>query len=315
MCSTAVDRPAAESRAPPVQVLRTPEERFARLRGFAHAPHYAEVHGLRMHYLDVGPSRAAPIVLLHGEPTWGYLYRHMIEPLVAAGYRVLVPDLIGCGRSDKPALIADYSYQRHVDWLGRWFEQLELTDITLFCQDWGALLGLRHVAAHGDRFARVFVGNGFLPTGDAGTSWLLSAWRAFARYSPVFPVGAILQAGTRRWLSPDERAAYRAPFPDRRYMAGIRAFPGLIPMRADDPGAAENRAAWEALKRFDKPFHTCFADGDPVTRGAELLFQRHIPGAAEVTHAVVGRARHFLQEDQGEWIAAFMLAQIKRDRA
>ncbi|ROO24057.1 haloalkane dehalogenase [Salinisphaera orenii MK-B5] len=294
-------------------VLRTPEERFARLPGYAYAPHYVEVDGLRMHYVDVGPRRAAPVVLLHGEPTWSYLYRHMIEPLVAAGHRVLAPDFLGCGRSDKPAAIADYSYQRHVDWAWSWFEQLALTDVRLFCQDWGSLIGLRLVAEHPAAFARVFVGNGFLPTGDARLPLLFRLWRAFARYSPVFPVGALVQAGSRRWLSADERAAYAAPFPDARYMAGIRAFPRLVPVTSDDPASAPNRAAWEALAGFDKPVHTCFADGDPITRGAERALRRRIPGAAEAAHTTIRGARHFLQEDQGATIARFMIEQMRGD--
>lgn len=292
-------------------MLRTPEERFARLPGYAYAPHYVEVDGLRMHYVDVGPRRAAPVVLLHGEPTWSYLYRHMIEPLAAAGFRVLAPDLIGFGRSDKPGAIADYSYQRHVDWTWAWFEQLDLSDVTLFCQDWGSLIGLRLVAEHSERFARVFVGNGFLPTGDQKMPWLFSLWRAFARHSPVFPIGSIVQAGSKRWLNRDERAAYMAPFPDKRYMAGVRAFPALVPTTPDDPATAANRAAWESLERFERPFHTCFADGDPITRGAERPLRKRIPGARDVAHTTITAARHFLQEDQGALIARFMLAQMR----
>ncbi|GAB3672608.1 haloalkane dehalogenase [Salinisphaera aquimarina] len=270
---------------------------------------------MRMHYVDAGPRNAPVVVLLHGEPSWCYLYRHMIDPLVDAGYRVLAPDLIGCGRSDKPAAIVDYSYQNHVDWTWSWFEQLELTDVTLFCQDWGSLIGLRLVAEHPERFARVFVGNGFLPTGDQNMPWLFSAWRAFALRSPVFPVGGILQVGSKRWLSRDERAAYWAPFPDKRYMAGIRAFPALVPITPDDPATPANRAAWAALERFDKPFHTCFADGDPITRGADKALQRRIPRAAHAEHTTIRGARHFLQEDQGPAIAAFMLAQMKASAA
>lgn len=292
------------------EVFRTPQERFARLPGFGHAPHYVEVDGLRMHYVDVGPRRGPPIVLMHGEPTWAYLYRHMIEPLAAAGYRVLAPDLIGCGRSDKPAAIEDYSYANHVAWTWAWFEQLELADVTLFCQDWGSLIGLRLVAEHADTFVRVFVGNGFLPTGDQHMPKLFSLWRAFALRSPVFPAGTIVQAGSRRWLSRDERAAYAAPFPDKRYMAGIRAFPALVPITPDDPATPANRAAWESLETFSRPFHTCFADGDPITRGADRALRRRIPGATDVAHTTIRGARHFLQEDQGAAIVQFMLAQM-----
>jgi haloalkane dehalogenase len=292
------------------EVFRTPEERFARLPGFAYAPHYVEVDGLRMHYVDVGPRNAPAVVLMHGEPTWAYLYRHMIEPLVAAGYRVLVPDLIGCGRSDKPGAIADYSYAKHVAWTWDWFAQLELAEVTLFCQDWGALIGLRLVAEHPDIFARVFVGNGFLPTGDQNMPKVFSLWRGFALRSPIFPVGAILQVGSKRWLSRDERAAYTAPFPDKRYMAGIRAFPALVPITPDDPATPDNRAAWESLEKFPRPLHTCFADGDPITRGADKALRRRVLGAAEAEHTTIRGARHFLQEDQGAQIAAFMIAQM-----
>ncbi|WP_423822169.1 haloalkane dehalogenase [Salinisphaera sp. SPP-AMP-43] len=294
-------------------VFRRPSQtRFEALSGFDYPPNYADVGGLRMHYVDAGPRSAAPIVLLHGEPTWGYLYRHMIARLTAAGHRVLVPDLIGFGRSDKPIHGADYSYQAHVDWARAWLRQLDLTDITLFGQDWGSLIGLRLVAEHDSRFARVFIGNGFLPTGDEPMSWLIHAWRAFARISPVFPVGAILQAGSRRWLSAAERAAYRAPFADRRDLAGARALPRLIPMQPNDPASAANRAAWAKLEAFSKPFHTCFAAGDPVTRGMDRPFRRRVPGAAGVAHTTIRGARHFLQEDQGPAIADFMLAQIGR---
>ncbi|MDA3919641.1 MAG: haloalkane dehalogenase [Salinisphaera sp.] len=292
------------------EVFRTPEARFARLPGFAYAPCYVEVDGLRMHYVDAGPRGAPVVVLMHGEPTWAYLYRHMIEPLAAAGYRVLVPDLIGCGRSDKPGAVADYSYARHVAWTWEWFTQLELADVTLFCQDWGSLIGLRLVAEHSDTFARVFVGNGFLPTGDENMPKLFSLWRSFALYSPVFPVGAILQAGSKRWLSRAERAAYTAPFPDKRYMGGIRAFPALVPMTSDDPATPANRAAWESLERFPRPLHTCFADGDPITRGADKTLRRRVIGAANAQHTTIRGARHFLQEDQGAQIVAFMLAQM-----
>lgn len=292
-------------------VLRTPEERFGQLRGFACAPHYQEVGGLRMHYVDVGPRDGVPVLLLHGEPTWGYLYRHMIEPLVAAGYRVLAPDFIGFGRSDKPTAIGAYSYQAHVDWTRRWLELLDLNNVILFCQDWGSLIGLRLVAEHSPRFARVFVGNGFLPTGDQAVPAVFKAWRAFALYSPVLPVGAIVQAGSKRWLDAAERAAYTAPFPDASYMAGVRAFPALVPMTPDDPASEANRAAWDALSRFDKPFHTCFADGDPITRGADRALRRRIPGAENAAHTTISNARHFLQEDQGPAIARFMLAQMR----
>ncbi len=291
-------------------LYRTPDERFARLRGYAFAPHYADVGGLRMHYVDTGPRRGPAVVLLHGEPTWSYLYRTMIDGFVEAGYRVLAPDLIGFGRSDKPGAVADYSYQRHVDWTSTWLDTVGVDGITLFCQDWGSLIGLRLVAAQPERFARVVVGNGFLPTGDERVPRVFRAWRAFARYSPVFPVGAIMQVGCKRHLDDATRAAYRAPFPDARYLAGARALPALVPITPDDPASQANRDAWKELERFDKPFHTAFSDGDPVTRGADRPLRARIPGAAGAAHTTIKGARHFLQEDQGEAVVAFMLEQM-----
>ncbi|WP_353222772.1 haloalkane dehalogenase [Salinisphaera hydrothermalis] len=291
----------------PLQCLRTPADWFSGLADFDYPVGFTCVgEGVRMAHVEVGPADGPPIVLLHGEPTWGYLYRHMIDPLTDAGYRVLVPDLVGFGRSDKPTRIADHSTQRHVDWMRAWFDALGLTDAVLFGQDWGALIGLRLVAEQPARFSRVFVGNGFLLTGDEPARFLIGAWRAFAQYSPLFPVGAMLQAGTRRWLSRAERAAYVAPFPDPRYMAGPRALPRLLPVSSRDPAHRANRAAWTALETFESPFHTCFSDGDPVTRGGAKPFRERVPGAASVPHKTVAGAGHFLQEDAGEEIAHFM---------
>ncbi|MGN8158197.1 haloalkane dehalogenase [Salinisphaera sp. SWV1] len=293
--------------------LRTPADRFEALPDFDYPAACTDVGGgVQMAHVEVGPRRRRPIVLMHGEPTWGFVYRSMIRPLAAAGYRVLVPDLIGFGRSDKPVAIVAHSYRSHVGWVRAWLDALGLSDITLFAQDWGALIGLRLVAERPARFARVFVGNGFLLTGDEPRRPLMSAWRAFARYSPVFPVGAMLQAGTRRWLSRAERAAYAAPFPDARYMAGPRALPRLLPLSPHDPEQAANRAAWASLERFARPFHTCFSDGDPVTRGGDRVFRERVAGAGAARHCTVSRAGHFLQEDAGDTIARFMLAQLRR---
>lgn len=291
----------------PLQCLRTPADRFSGLADFDYPVGFTDVgEGVCMAHVEAGPADGPPIVLLHGEPTWGYLYRHMIDPLADAGYRVLVPDLVGFGRSDKPTRIDDHSTQRHVDWMRAWFDALGLTDAVLFGQDWGALIGLRLVAEQPSRFSRVFVGNGFLLTGGEPARFLIGAWRAFARYSPVFPIGPMLQAGTRRWLSRAERAAYAAPFPDARYKAGPRAMPRLLPVSRQDPAHEANRAAWAVLEAFERPFHTCFSDGDPVTRGGAKPFRKRVPGAASVPHKTVAGAAHFLQEDAGEEIARFM---------
>ncbi len=223
-----------------MHVLRTPDSRFENLEGYPFVANYLDVAAsdtqpLRMHYLDEGPDDGPPIVLLHGEPTWSYLYRTMIPPLADAGNRVLAPDLIGFGRSDKPSRIEDYTYQRHVEWVTSWFERLNLKDVTLFVQDWGSLIGLRIAAEQGDRIARLVVANGFLPTAQRPTPPAFYLWRAFARYSPVLPAGRIVATGTVRRVPPKVRAGYDAPFPDKAYQAGARAFPQLVPTSAADP--------------------------------------------------------------------------------
>ncbi|MQX52495.1 haloalkane dehalogenase [Alcanivorax sediminis] len=276
--------------------LRTPDSRFERLLDYPFAPHYVEVDGLRMHYLDEGPADAKPILMLHGEPSWSYLYRHMIPICAAAGHRVIAPDLIGFGKSDKPTDINAYSYQSHMDWLQSLLEQLQLTDITLVCQDWGSLLGLRLAAENPDRFRAIVVGNGMLPTGDQQVPKAFHLWKNFAIYSPIFPVARILDSATFRKLSPDERRAYDAPFPNRKYKAGARAFPKLVPVTPNDPASEANRAAWKVLEKWEKPFLTTFSNGDPITRGGDKYMQERIPGAKGQPHqTLVGG--HFLQED------------------
>ncbi|WP_433597606.1 haloalkane dehalogenase [Nocardia sp. CA-135953] len=295
-----------------MHALRTPEERFSALPDFPFPPHYVEVVAgdgddtrLRMHYLDEGPRNGEVVVLLHGEPSWSFLYRSMISVLVAAGRRCVAPDLIGFGRSDKPADRADYTYARHVEWLREaLFDHLDLASITLVCQDWGGLIGMRLVAEHPDRFARVVAANTGFPDGTATLSDAFLAWQRFSQETPQFPVGAIIENGCRAKLSPEAVAAYDAPFPDESYKAGARAFPLLVPTRPDDPAAAANRQAWEQLARFDKPFLTAFSDGDPITAGGEKIFQRKIPGASGQPHTVIEGAGHFLQEDNGPRLAS-----------
>ena len=286
-----------------MEILRTPDSRFADLPDFPYAPHYAQVGDLRIHYIDEGLPDASPVLLMHGEPSWSFRDRHMIPVLVAAGHRPVAPDLVGFGRSDKPADRGDYTYQRHVDWIRGWLDAVDLQDITLVCQDWGALIGLRLVADQPERFARVVVGNGALPTGEGRPPFIFRAWQAFARWSPWFPADWIVAAGCRRRLSSSVRAAYRAPFPDARYKQGARVFPALVPLKPDDPGAAENRRAWERLRNFEKPFLTAFSDGDPIMRGLERRFQREIPGAEGQPHTTIRDAGHFLQEDRGPELA------------
>jgi haloalkane dehalogenase len=295
-----------------VDVLRTPDERFSDLPGFPFEPRYTEIDGLRMHHVEEGPPEADPLLLLHGEPTWSYLYRKMIPPLAEAGHRVLAPDLVGFGRSDKPARREDYTYARHVAWVRAWIEAQGLRRITLVGQDWGSLIGLRLVAELPDRFARVVIANGYLPAGDLPPSLAYRLWRQFARWSPWFPVSRVVQVGSASRLSSEVRAAYDAPFPGRKYKAGARAFPLIVPLYPDDPEVAANRRAWEVLERWEKPFLTAFASGDPIFRGSDRVLQRRIPGAAGQPHTTIRRAGHFIQEDQGEELARVVADFIAR---
>jgi haloalkane dehalogenase len=293
-----------------VTILRTPDERFEALPGYPFAPKYRQLGELRMHYVDEGPREAPVMLLLHGEPSWSYLYRKMIPPLAAAGLRCVAPDLIGFGRSDKLPRVADYSYQAHVDWLKAFIHALDLTRMTLVCQDWGSLLGLRIAMEEGERFERIVVANGFLPTATRPMPPAFRIWRAFATYSPLFPIGRIVAAGCATKLPREVIAAYDAPFPSAAYKAGARAFPRLVPDGEDDPAVPANRAAWEALGRWDKPFLTAFASGDPIMRGADKVLQKQVPGARGQPHTIVRRAGHFIQEDQGEELAAIILRWI-----
>ena len=283
--------------------LRTPDERFADLPDFPFAPHYVEVDGLRMHYLDEGPPDGEVVLLLHGEPSWSYLYRRMIPVLTRAGLRAVAIDLIGFGRSDKPTRREDYTYQAHVDWTWAAIEAIGLTDITLVCQDWGGLIGLRLVGEHPERFARVVAANTVLPTGDLDPGEAFLAWRQFSQESPDFPVGKIIGGACAGKLTPEIAAAYDAPFPDESFKAGARHFPMLVPTRPDDPASAANRAAWEVLRTFDKPFLCAFSDSDPMTRAAEPLLRKQIRGAEGQTHVTITEAGHFLQEDKGVELA------------
>lgn len=292
-----------------MKTLRTPDERFANLEGYPFAPHYAEVTDadgttMRMHYVDEGPRDAAPILLLHGEPSWSYLYRKIITDLVGRGHRVVAPDLIGFGRSDKPDARSDYTYERHVDWTRQWLHGLDLQGVVLFCQDWGGLIGLRLVAAEPERFAGVIASNTGMPEGS-GWSEGFKAWLEFSQNVPVMPIGGILNGATVRDLSEAEVAAYDAPFPDDTFKEGARHFPVLVPVTPEHASVAENKAAWQALERFDKPFLTAFSDADPVTRGGERVFQQRVPGAKGQNHVTL-KGGHFVQEDSPTEIAALL---------
>ena len=295
-----------------MDVLRTPDDRFADLPDFPFAPHYVEVDGLRMHHLDEGPADAPVVLLLHGEPSWSYLYRWMIPALVDAGLRAVAIDLIGFGRSDKPANRKDYTYQSHVDWTWAAIEAIGLTDITLVCQDWGGLIGLRLVGEHPERFARVVAANTTLPTGDQHPGEAFLAWQRFSQETPEFPVGAIVNGGCVSELSAEVIAAYDAPFPDETYKAGARQFPTLVPTSPDDPAAVPNRAAWAGLQRFNRPFLCAFSDSDPITRGADAPLRTLIPGAAGQPHVTIAGGGHFLQEDRGRELAEVVVDFVNR---
>ena len=294
-----------------MQSLRTPDTCFENLAGYDFAPNYVDISGLRMHYVDEGPSNGDVVLLLHGEPSWSYLYRHMIPPLRDAGFRVIAPDLIGFGKSDKPTRKSDYSYANHVAWMTAFVGALELTDITLFCQDWGSLIGLRVAAENEHRFARIALGNGGMPTGDQEMPNAFKAWQKFARFSPWFPIGKLIQRATTSELPDDVIAAYDAPFPSARYKAGARAFPMLVPTRPDDPASEANRAAWRVFENWSKPFLTTFSNRDPITRGGEAVWQKHVPGAQNVEHVRIRNAGHFLQEDKGPELAEILIRFVR----
>ena len=292
-----------------MDVLRTPDERFVSLPGWDFSPHYVDAEpGLRVHYVDEGPRDGDVVLLMHGEPSWSYLYRKMIPPLVAAGFRVVAPDLVGFGRSDKPAARADYTYERHVEWMrAALFDGLDLQGITLVGQDWGGLIGLRLVAEHEARFARVVAANTGLPTGDRPATEAFLAWQQFSQDVPTFPVGRIVAGGCVTPMSDEVVAAYDAPFPDESYKEGARQFPVLVPTAPDDPASAANRAAWEVLERWEKPFLTAFSDSDAITRGGERVLQERVPGAKGQPHTTIEGGGHFLQEDKGEELARVVI--------
>ena len=296
--------------------LRTPEDNFEGLSDFDFAAHFAEVtdptggESLRMAYLDAGPRDGQVVVLLHGEPSWSYLYRFMIPGLVAAGHRVIAPDLVGFGRSDKPRHREDYTYARHVEWVRELlFERLDLRDVTLFAQDWGSLIGLRLVGEHRERFARVAIGNGGLPTGDERMSEAFKAWQDFSQTTPELHIGNIVSGGCSEPLAADVVAAYNAPFPDESYKEGARQFPKLVPTSPDDPAHDANVAAWEVLAEFSKPFLCCFSD-DAITRGGDAKFNRVVPGARGQAHTAIRGSAHFLQEENGPELAVVLNAFI-----
>ncbi len=289
------------------EVLRTPDDCFDDLPDYDFAPNYVDIDGMRMHYVDEGPADAETVLMLHGEPSWSFLYRHMIPPVVAAGMRVVAPDLIGFGKSDKPVAREAYTYESHVGWMKQFLETLALGRITLFGQDWGSLIGLRLAAENEHRFQRIVLANGGLPDGSQQMPDAFMKWRHFAATSPTFEIGQIIQRSTIKLLEDGVVSAYDAPFPSENFKAGARQFPLLVPISTDDPATAAVRAAWQVLGNWNKPFLTAFSDRDPITAGAEKIFQRQVPGAAGQAHATIHDAGHFLQEDKGPELASVIV--------
>ena len=285
----------------------TPAERFADLAGFPYEAHLAPVaDGLRMAYVEAGPADGEPVLLLHGEPTWSYLYRDVIPVLAEAGLRAIAPDLIGFGRSDKPADVADHSYARHVEWVRSFaFDVLGLQGVTIVGHDWGGLIGLRLATECDDRTARVVATNTGLPTGDQQMPEVWLRFREAVRTAPVLDVARLVRSGCVTELAADVEAAYDAPFPDESYKAAPRAMPNLVPTTPDDPASEANRVAWRRLGAWDKPFLVAFSDRDAVTSGLAPILARHIPGAESVT---ITGAGHFVQEDAGPHLAAAIAA-------
>jgi len=292
------------------KAYRTPDEQFASIPDFPFDPRYHVLgDGLRLHYVDEGPRDGTPVLMMHGEPSWSYLYRHMIGPMVEAGYRVLAPDLIGFGKSDKPTSKGDYTYAGHVAWMTEWFEAMGLSNVVLACQDWGSLIGLRLVAAMPDKFSAVILSNGGLPAGQEPPK-VFAAWRNFAKFSPVFPIGAIIQRATTTDLSDEVVAAYDAPFPTRASKAGARIFPALVPL-GENVAVPDQLEAWKSLEAFDKPFTCCFSDSDPVTKGGFAAFQERVPGAKHDLHRTLSGG-HFIQEDDPQGFVGAILETAKQ---
>ncbi len=297
-------------------VLRTPQERFEGLRDFDYGWRMVPIPdgaggSLEVAVVEAGPPGGRPIVLLHGVPTWGYLYRKMIGPLAAAGHRVVVPDLVGFGRSDKPARREAFSYAQLVTWTRATFDALGLDDVVLFCQDWGGLIGLRLVAEQPERFARVAASNTALPTGEGEPPRAFLMWLAMSQHSPDLGAGQVVRAGSTSTIAAEVVAAYDAPFPDEPYKAAVRALPALVPIAPDQPGAADNCAAWVQLANYRRPFLTLFGDQDPITAGWDTQFQARIPGAAGQPHHTFIGAGHFIQEDRGEDVAGRLIVWMK----
>jgi haloalkane dehalogenase len=296
-----------------MKILQTPDDRFRDLMDFPFKPNYLDVDDLKIHYVDEGKSNSEVILLMHGEPSWSFLYRFMIPPLVQAGFRVIAPDLVGFGRSDKPTEQTDHTYHKHVEWIAKWLLSLNLRNLTLFCQDWGSLIGLRVAIENQDRFKRIVLANGGLPTGEQQMGEAFNNWREFSRTATEFNIPSIIQSGTIKKLSKKVMEGYDAPFPDDSYKAGARILPSLVPISIEDPEHEVNKKAIELFKQWNKPFLTAFSDGDPITKGGERFWQKYVPGAKEQNHITIQGAGHFLQEDKGEELAQVIIEFIAKN--
>lgn len=288
------------------RILSTPESCFEDLKDYPFRPHFVKIKNLKIHYVDEGPVYANPVLLLHGVPAWSYLYRHLIRIISESGYRAIAPDLIGFGKSDKPLKTKSHSYQSHIEWITEFISILNLEEITLFCHDWGSLIGLRIAARYPDLFRGIIVSNGMLPAGEHKISPVFRLWRLLSGYSPYIPVDQIIQSGTLRKLDKEERRAYRAPFPSSEFKAAIRALPSRVPISAGDPESIINKRLWKSLSSWEKPFLTLFSKHDPITKGGDLYMQRRIPGASGQNHMRL-EAGHFIQEDKSEELAEIIL--------
>lgn len=300
-----------------MKLLRTPDSHFQNLADYPFKPHYLDINdrqadvSIRVHYIDEGEAASQPVLMLHGEPSWSFLYRKMVSPFVDAGYRVVAPDMPGFGKSDKPSARTDYTYARHVAWMQDWLRAMDLNDIILICQDWGGLIGLRLVAAEPHRFARVVTSNTMLPTGDHDPGEAFKKWQSFSQEVPMFPTGKIINGGTVTELPDEVVAAYDAPFPDESYKEGARQFPLLVPTTPDNPESQANRDAWKVLMAFEKPWLCAFGDSDPITGAAAPIIQKLVPGCQGQPHTTLQGGGHFIQEDCGEALARVVLDWLK----
>ena len=296
-----------------MKLLRTPDKMFKNLPEFPYNPNYIDVDGIRIHYIDEGPKDSEVVLLMHGEPSWSFLYRHMIPILIDAGFRIIAPDLVGFGRSDKPTEQSDHSYRKHVEWLTKVVILLNLKNITLYCQDWGSLIGLRVAIENQERFQRIILSNGGLPTGEQKMGKAFLDWQHLSKTTPKFNIGTIIQGATVTKLPQNVIEAYDAPFPDDTYKAGARIMPSLVPTTKEDPEHEANKKAWEAFFQWKKPFLTAFSDSDPITRGGDRFWQEKVPGAQGKNHKTIKDAGHFLQEDKGPELANLILEFIKKN--